>query len=167
MRIFIIGYMAAGKSTVGKRLANKLSIPFVDLDDAFEAKYRYSIPRFFEHFGEERFREFENQCLKEIIHDHDTAVISTGGGTACSDRNMLLMNNEGTTVYIKMAPKSLAHRLNRARRLRPIVRDIQNDDMLEFVEDQLSEREPFYNRAKHIVKGESLDIDELARVIET
>jgi shikimate kinase len=166
MRIFIIGYMAAGKSTVGKRLANKLSIPFVDLDDAFEAKYRYSIPRFFEHFGEERFREFENQCLKEIIHDHDTAVISTGGGTACSDRNMLLMNNEGTTVYIKMAPKSLAHRLNRARRLRPIVRDIQNDDMLEFVEDQLSEREPFYNRAKHIVKGESLDIDELARVIE-
>lgn len=167
MRIFIIGYMGAGKTTVGKRLANKLSIPFVDLDDAFEAKYRYSIPRFFEHFGEERFREFENQCLKEIIHEHDTAVISTGGGTACSDRNMLLMNNEGITVYIKMAPKSLAHRLIHARRLRPIVRDIQNDVMLGFVEDQLSEREPFYNRAKHTVKGESLDIEDLVSLVES
>ncbi len=167
MRIFIIGYMGAGKSTVGKRLANKLSIPFVDLDDAFEAKYRYSIPRFFEHFGEERFREFENQCLKEIILEHDTAVISTGGGTACSDRNMLLMNSEGTTVYIKMTPKSLAHRLIHARRLRPVVRDIQNEDMLAFVEDQLSEREPFYTKASVTIKGEDLDLEELVEIIES
>jgi len=91
VRIFIIGYMGAGKSTVGKRLANKLDFPFVDLDDAFEARYRYSIPRFFDHFGEDRFRELENQCLKEIIHDHKTVVISTGGGTACSNRNIFLI----------------------------------------------------------------------------
>jgi len=167
MRIFIIGYMGAGKSTVGRRLANRLNIPFVDLDDAFEAKFRYSIPRFFDHFGEERFREFENQCLREIISEHDTAVISTGGGTACSVENMSLMNTEGITIYLKMASKSLALRLNKARRLRPIIRDIQNDDMLEFIEEQMTKREPFYEQAKLVIKGESLDLDELAGLLET
>lgn len=161
MRIFIIGYMGAGKSTIGKRLASKLGTTFVDLDDAFEARYRYSIPRFFDHFGEERFREFEHQCLKEIIDENEKAVISTGGGTACLKNNMALMKQSGITVYIKMHPKSLAHRLTRARRLRPVIRDIQNDDMQGFVEEQLAEREPFYNQADITIKGESLNLDEL------
>lgn len=167
MRIYIIGYMGAGKSTVGKRLANRLDVPFVDLDDAFESKYRYSIPRFFEHFGEERFREFEHQCLKEITDEHNTAVISTGGGTACYHNNLELMKENGTTVYLKMHPKSLAHRLNHARRLRPVIRDINNDDMLRFVEDQLYERETFYNQADHIVKGEDLDMKNLIIKLDT
>ena len=67
MRIFIIGYMGAGKSTNGRRLANRLGIPFIDIDEAFELRFRYSIPRFFDHFGEERFRDLEHQCLKEIF----------------------------------------------------------------------------------------------------
>jgi len=166
MRIFIIGYMGAGKSTVGKKLANKLDVTFVDLDDAFEAKYRYSIPSFFDHFGEEKYREFENECLKEIITDHEKAVISTGGGTACFNDNISLMNDEGTTVYIKMHPKSLAERLNRARRLRPVVRDIQNDDMQKFVEEQLLERSPYYEQAMITIKGESIDIEELMKNLD-
>jgi len=165
MRIFIIGYMGAGKSTVGKRLANNLNIPFVDLDDAFEARFRYSIPRFFDHFGEKRFREFEYRCLKEIIKDHDHAVISTGGGTACFNDNISLMNKEGITVYIKMHPKSLALRLNRARRLRPVVRDIKNSDMQKFIEEQLADREGFYEQAKITVKGENLNMEKLTEEI--
>ena len=167
MRIFIIGYMGAGKSTVGKRLANNLDIPFVDLDDAFEARFRYSIPHFFDHFGEKRFREFEHRCLKEIIKDHEHAVISTGGGTACFNNNISLMNEKGITVYIKMHPKSLAHRLNRARRLRPVVRDIQNSDMQEFIEEQLAEREPYYEQATTIIKGENLDMEDLISKLKT
>ena len=130
--------MGAGKSTVGKKLANRLNIPFVDLDDAFESRYRYSIPRFFDHFGEERFREFEHQCLKEVTDEYVDAVISTGGGTACSDQNIKMMKENGITVYLKMHPKSLAHRLTRARRLRPIVRNVNNDDMHGFVKSQLA-----------------------------
>jgi len=163
MRIYIIGYMGAGKSTIGKRLANKLDFPFVDLDDAFESKYRYSIPRFFDHFGEERFREFENQCLKDISAENEKAVVSTGGGTACFGNNLTHMQKSGVTVYVKMHPKSLAQRLNKARRLRPIIRDIQNDDMQAFVEEQLQAREEFYNQAQIIVKGESLDLGELVK----
>ena len=167
MRIFIIGYMGAGKTTVGKRLASRLGVKFIDLDDAFEAKYRYSIPRFFDHFGEEKFRDLENKCLKEIIAENEDAVISTGGGTACFMDNLGLMQNFGITVYLKMHPRSLAHRLNRARRLRPVVREIHNDNMEEFVEEQLAEREPFYKQAHITVKGESFDIEGLVGSLET
>jgi len=158
--------MGAGKSTVGKRLARKLGKRFVDLDEAFEAKFRYSIPRFFDHFGEVRFREFEKQCLHDIIEKEDDAVISTGGGTACFHDNIDLMNRNGITIYLKMHPKSIAHRLNRARRLRPVVRDINNDGMQKFVEEQLDEREPFYDQAQIIVKGESLDLDMLVAELD-
>jgi shikimate kinase len=166
MRIFIIGYMGAGKTTVGKRLANRLGVNFIDLDDAFEAKYRYSIPRFFDHFGEEKFRDLENECLKEIIAKNENAVISTGGGTACFRDNMDIMQKAGTTIYLKMHPKSLAHRLNRARRLRPVVRDIENDNMQVFVESQLAEREIHYNQADIIIKGESLDLDDVVSKLD-
>jgi shikimate kinase len=159
--------MGAGKSTIGKRLANRLDIPFVDLDDAFEEKYRYSIPSFFDRFGEERFREFEHQCLKDITAEHSKAVISTGGGTACFYNNLEHMKESGTTVYLKMHPKSLAHRLNQARRLRPVIRDISNNDMYSFVEDQLTEREVFYEQADVTVKGEDLDIGDLVMKLET
>ena len=161
MRIYIIGYMGAGKSTVGKRLANKLGFAFIDLDDAFESKFRYSIPRFFDQFGENRFRELEHQCLKEIITENEMAVISTGGGTACFYNNIDLMNASGISLYLKMHPKSLSQRLTRARRLRPVIRDIPNADMQSFVESQLEEREPFYKQASITVKGESLDMEEL------
>ena len=161
MRIFIIGYMGAGKSTVGKRLANRINMPFIDLDDVFEAKYRYSIPRFFDHFGEEKFREFEHICLKEIISENDHAVISTGGGTACHHGNIDIMNSEGLTVYLKMHPSSLTQRLSMARRLRPVIRDVEDNDMRDFIEEQLSEREKHYTKATITVKGESLDLDKL------
>jgi len=161
MRIFIIGYMGAGKSTVGKRLANRINMPFIDLDDVFEAKYRYSIPNFFDDFGEEKFHEFEHSCLKEIISENEHAVISTGGGTACHHGNIDIMNKEGLTVYLKMHPSSLTKRLNMARRLRPVIRNVEGTDMRNFIEGQLSEREKFYNKATITVKGKSLDLDGL------
>lgn len=166
MRIYIIGYMGAGKSTVGKRLANRLGMDFIDLDDAFENKFRYSIPRFFDRFGEERFRAFERQCMKEITEEHDHVVISTGGGLACFHDNIDYMNKNGITVYLKMHPMSLAHRLNNARRLRPVVRDIPTEEMLPFVEKQLAEREKFYEIANIVVKGEDLDLESLTRRLE-
>lgn len=166
MRIFIVGYMGAGKSTNGRRLSNRLEMPFIDIDEAFEEKYRYSIPRFFDHFGEDQFRDLEQQCLKEIIDENPHAVISTGGGTPCFHDNMRLMNENGLTIYFQMHPKSVALRLTNSKRLRPITRDIAPDKMLSFVTEQLSEREVFYNQADIIIKGENLDMDELIKKIK-
>ena len=167
MLVFIIGYMGAGKSTVGKRLATKLDMPFVDLDDAFEERYRYSIPRFFEHFGEEKFRELEHACLRSVIAEHVHAVISTGGGTPCHYDNMALMNDAGLTVYLEMRPSSLARRLADAKRLRPLIRDLKHGDMQGYVSRQLSEREDFYLKAKLRVKGENLDLDALVAAVRS
>ena len=141
-------------------------MPFIDLDDVFESKYRYSIPNFFDQFGEEKFREFEHICLKEIISENYHAVISTGGGTACHHGNIDIMNSKGLTIYLKMHPSSLAQRLNMARRLRPVIRDIEGMDMRNFIEEQLSEREQYYNKATITVKGESLDMDGLVEKLE-
>jgi shikimate kinase len=157
--------MGAGKSTNGKRLAHRLEIPFIDIDEAFEEKFRYSIPRFFDHFDENRFRDLEHQCLREIIDENTDAVISTGGGTPCFHGNMELMKKNGLTVYFHMHPKSLALRLNNSRRLRPVIRDIKHEKMLSFVEEQLSEREVFYQQADIIIKGENLDLDKLVQQI--
>ena len=104
--------------------------------------------------------------MREVSAENEEAVISTGGGTACFKNNLAHMQENGTTVYIKMHPKSLAIRLNKARRLRPVVRDIQNKDMLTFVEEQLKEREEYYEQARIIVKGESLDLIELVKKIK-
>lgn len=165
MRIFIVGYMGAGKSTVGKRLARKLDLPFIDLDDAFEQKYRYSIPNFFDHFGEEKFRELEHQLLNEIILNNQDAVISTGGGTASYFNNMELINDSGLSVYLKMSALSISHRLKMARKLRPVIREVQHEDMLEFIKKQLAERELFYNKARLSVKGENFDLEHLVEQI--
>jgi shikimate kinase len=166
MRIFIIGYMGAGKTTVGRRLASRIDMFHIDLDDAFEERYRYSIPSFFDRFGEEKFREFEHECLKWIIRENERAVISTGGGTARHNDNMALMNDSGISIYLKMHPASLAQRLRHARRLRPLVRDVHHDAMLDFVEEQLAGREKFYERADIIVQGESVDLDGLVEVLD-
>jgi shikimate kinase len=166
MRVFIVGYMGAGKTTVGKRLGRRTGMPHIDLDDAFEERFRYSIPSFFDRFGEEKFREFEHECLKWIIRENARAVISTGGGTPCHHGNMALMNASGISIYLKMHPASLAKRLRSARRLRPLVRDVHYDDMQAFVEEQLAVREEFYERADITVKGEDVDLDVLVEVLK-
>lgn len=166
MRIFIVGYMGAGKSTIGKRLARKLDLPFIDLDDAFEEKHHYSIPNFFDHFGEDKFRDFEQELLKEVITKNPDAVISTGGGTACYFDNMDLMNESGLSVYLKMSPMSISHRLKMARKLRPVIREVHHDDMLEFIEEQLRIRGKYYDKAQLIVKGENFRLEQLIKQIE-
>jgi len=102
VRIFIIGYMGAGKSTVGKRLARFLGIHFIDLDEAFESKFRYSIPRFFDHFGEVRFREFEKQCLRDIIETEDGTYYT--GMTNDLARRMQdhLSNTSRSATYLRV-----------------------------------------------------------------
>jgi len=109
-RIFIIGYMGSGKTTVGKLLARSLSLEFIDLDAYIENKYRKTISALFAGKGEEEFRKIESQALHEVAQFEDV-VISTGGGAPCYLDNMALMNQAGTTVYIKADPEELAARL--------------------------------------------------------
>lgn len=161
MKIFLVGFMGAGKTTIGRKLARALDFEFYDSDLYFEEKFHFSIYKFFEVFGEQKFREFERDILMELFENNQDMIISTGGGTACFYENMKLMNGEGITVYVKMHLKSLKHRLLNAKRPRPAIHGLNENEMELFIKRLLTEREKFYEQAKIVVKGEDCDISDL------
>lgn len=155
--------MGSGKSTLGKRLANKLKLDFIDLDEYFEQKFRTSITLFFERYGEDSFRKLEHEVLKEVIEKHGKIVISTGGGTPCFFNNIDLMNRNGTTVYLKLPPAVLASRLSNSpfRYRRPKLKGLDKKELLETVTSHLIEREKFYNQAKVIIDVFEMKTDDI------
>ena len=165
MKIFLIGYMGSGKSTVGKHLAEKLALKFIDLDDYIEKESGKTIPEIFEKEGEEKFRSMERVFLEQIIKK-DNAVIALGGGTPCFHNNMGLILKNGVSVYMQMEPGALVKRLIKARRKRPLIEGMNEVDLQFFIEANLEKRLPYYIQATHIVKSENQSAEELANKIE-
>jgi shikimate kinase len=145
-KIFLIGYMGSGKTTIGKLLAKKMNLQFVDIDLFIENRYRKSITAIFAEKGEAGFREIERRTLQEIAGFEDI-VISTGGGLPCFFDNMDVMNDSGTTIYLKTSMKELVKRLNTGKQNRPLIKDKTTAELYEFVDQNLQKREPFYNKA--------------------
>lgn len=164
MRIFLIGYMCSGKSTVGKRLAKRLNYDFIDLDDFFEENYHISIEGFFEKYDEEAFRKLENKLLNDLLK-FDNVVISTGGGTPCFYDNMEIIKNNDVSIYLKMHEKSLETRVLNSRKTRPVLKHVKKENLNEFIKKQIKEREEYYLKATHIIKGESVDYNEIERML--
>lgn len=165
MRIFLTGYMYSGKTTIGKKVARKLELPFYDLDDYFEIKYKISVTQFFEKYSEELFRKLETETLAELIRQEDNVLISTGGGTACFNHNMELMNASGLTVYVEMSPKSVFARMQASKKKRPLLLQVQKDKVEAFIEKHLEERRKYYRQSRLTIKGENADIDQISRLI--
>ncbi len=165
MRVFLIGYMGAGKTTIGKALARKLGFKFIDLDYAFEERYKITIPKFFSKYDEEAFRNLEADVLHHYL-SLDGFVISTGGGLPCFFDNMDQIIDNGVAIYLKMPPKALAHRLKHSKKIRPIIENKQPEELIAFIEEQLKKRELYYNRAQYIVDGINLDLDSLANILK-
>jgi len=164
MRIYITGYMGSGKSTIGKKLATKLGLLFIDLDQLIENKYRITIPDIFNRYDEDAFRLVEHNTLLETF-TFDNAVISTGGGTPCFYNNMDMINQHGLSVYIRMNEKSLYDRLINSKKKRPLLADKTPKQVMGHISKQLAERESYYLQSKLIVKWESMDIKTLVEVI--
>ena len=164
MRVYLIGYMAAGKSRLGKDLAEQTGFDFIDLDDLFEERYRISIIDFFDKYNEEIFRKLEQEILLETKYN-DHSIISTGGGTPCFFDNMQFIRDNGTSVYIRVSPSGLSSRLLSIRRKRPLLKDLPPLELEPFIVQQLEEREHFYLLADHIVDGPDVDPKEIIRLI--
>ncbi|MDU1891431.1 MAG: shikimate kinase [Dysgonomonas sp.] len=154
-RIFLIGYMGAGKTTAGRELAKTLNLEFVDLDHFIQARYQKTVSQLFQDSGEEEFRSIEKNILKEV-GEFENVIISTGGGTPCFFDNMEYMNSVGTTVYLKASPKALSERLNTCKEKRPLIKDKNEEELFRFVTESLLKREPFYSQAKVIFEMEEL-----------
>lgn len=160
MKIFLIGFMGSGKTTSGKRLAAALNYPFFDLDHQIAAATGMSVPAYFAAYGEDAFRQLEQEILQTFAYP-DSCVISTGGGTPCYYDNMDWMNNHGLTVFIDMPPVALAKRLEQGKHKRPLLKDLNSDEMVAFIREKLEDRLPFYNKAKVIINGISLTTESL------
>lgn len=148
IRIILIGYMGAGKTTVGKALAQELHLPFYDLDWYIEERYHRTIPQIFAERGEEGFRKLERQMLHEVAEFEDI-VLSSGGGTPCFFDNMDYMNAQGQTVYLKASPEVLYQHLKMGKTERPLLKDKTAEEMMDYIRASLQQREPFYEQARH------------------
>lgn len=163
-RIFLIGYMGSGKSTVGKKLAAKIGYDFIDLDKFIETEYKQTISEIFATKGEKEFRAMEHNALKKLI-EKNKLVVACGGGTPCYYNNMELMNNHGMTVYLKMSSDSLVNRLSNAKNERPLIANKTGMELRQYVNQQLEKREDIYHQAHYIVKGKDLNVDELGAFV--
>ncbi len=164
-RIYLIGFMGSGKSTLGKRLKSELGWDFLDLDDYFEMRYQTTIKQYFAEHGEEAFRRAETMMLSEISHK-EKVVIATGGGTPCYFDNMQVMNASGLTIYIQLSVQTLAGRLSGTKQVRPLVAGKEGSELIAYIEEKLAEREAYYEQAKVIADGDTLGVDGFVRIIK-
>lgn len=152
-RIFLIGYMGAGKTTIGQQLATRLGYKFLDMDHVIEEKMQQSVSQIFSEKGEEEFRRLERECLDKISTEQNV-VVATGGGAPCFYDNMERMNAYGLTVYLCLSPEQLQERLELSHKnKRPLLAQREGKELLDFIRQNLSEREPFYRKATLVVSG--------------
>ena len=156
IRIFLTGYMGAGKTTLGKAFARKLNLPFVDLDWYMEERFHKTVGELFVERGEAGFRELEKNMLHEVGAFEDV-VISTGGGAPCFFDNMDFMNRKGKTVFLNVHPDVLFRRLRVAKQQRPILQGKQDDELKEFIIRALEKRTPFYSQAQYVFNADELE----------
>mgnify|MGYP002509184415 CR=1 FL=1 len=155
-RIILIGYMGAGKTTLGKALAQVTDLQFIDLDWYIEMRYHRSVAQLFAERGEDGFRELERNMLHEAAEFEDI-VLSCGGGTPCFFDNMEYIRSVSESVYLKATPEVLAQHLQMGRVERPLIKGKSPEELLEYIRTSLSQREHFYMQAKHIVDVTLLD----------
>jgi shikimate kinase len=165
MKIFLIGFMGSGKSTVGVDLAHILGYRFIDLDEYIEQKHNLSIKLIFETKGEDYFRMIENETLKEVCSFEGDFVISSGGGTSCFYNNIDYMNRNGITVYLRAEVSTLVARLIESKVDRPLLWGKTKDELNEYIIRVLNERKKYYEKAQVIIDADNVNPKDLAQLI--
>lgn len=146
--IFLIGYMGCGKTTLGMALARHMHLPFIDLDDYIEERCEATVKEIFAQVGEQRFREIERTCLEEVAMMQGV-IVACGGGTPCQPGNMELMNSRGTTIWLTTSAQRIASRLTlpEQKAKRPLIAAMSDDEVHDYVEQHIAQREPHYSKA--------------------
>ena len=150
IRIILIGYMGAGKTTIGKTLAKRLNIPFYDLDWYIETRMRKRVKQIFDERGEEGFRIIEKNMLHEAA-EFENVVLACGGGTPCFFDNMEYMVGQGDVVYLRGTPEVLFRHLKMGKGVRPLLLGKNDEELLEYIRENVRKREEFYTKANHII----------------
>lgn len=146
MNIILVGLPGSGKTTIGRQLARRLGLPFVDSDQVIEARLGCSIREYFEREGEDAFRDLEQTVLDELSQQHQ-GVLSTGGGSVLRPVNRQRLHERGHVVYLRSAPEDVYRRL-RHDKSRPL---LQVQDPLARLRALHEARDPLYREAAHLV----------------
>ena len=159
IRIILIGYMGAGKTTIGKVLAREMGLEFYDLDNYIEDRFHQTISDIFAQKGEEGFREVERKMLHEVA-EFENVIISCGGGTPCFFDNMDYMNAQGETIFLDAPPAVLKEHLQMGKTVRPLIQGKTSEELIAYIETSLQKRLPYYQQAKHTLQIEVIHTKE-------
>jgi len=167
MKIVLLGYMGSGKSIIGKKLSEKLHYNFYDLDDLIEKEEAMSVAELFLLKGEIYFRKIEHQIFATLLSNSDDFVLSLGGGTPCYSNNHLLLKNPNiVSVYLSASVNTLFERLQNEQSRRPLIADLNHEQLKDFIAKNSFERSYFYNQASFKVIVDGKNIDQITAEIE-
>ena len=160
--------MASGKSSIGKKLAKKLSLDFIDLDDFIVSKEKMSISDIFVKKGEIYFRKIESIYLNEVLQMNKSYILALGGGTPCYGNNMELINNSNSnSFYLQASVNKLSQKLISKREKRPLVASLDDEQIFEYVGKHIFERRQFYEKAKYTIKTDNKKKSEIVNEIKS
>lgn len=159
--IFLIGYMGSGKTTLGNAVAARAHIPFVDLDHYIEQSEGMTVKEIFAAKGENGFRLIERQALTHFCCSQTPILVACGGGTPCFFDNMELMNSAGTTIFLDASIPTLVRRLSQARAQRPLIANLNDEQLAEFINKNLNARLPLYSKCSARFTSDNLESEEM------
>ena len=165
MKIFLIGFMGSGKTYWGRQLSQKLGIPFFDSDEQIVLEENKSIAEIFALEGEEHFRLLEKSTLHTISESNESFVMACGGGTPCYFNNIEYMHEIGTTVWIHTPLDILFQRLIREKEVRPLLKDLNDEQLKDFIVKKYSDRKIYYEQADVKLDEEPLQLEKLIEKI--
>ncbi|RPH29742.1 MAG: shikimate kinase [Bacteroidales bacterium] len=165
MKVYLIGFMASGKTTVGIELAKTLHYEFIDLDAYIERKYNKTVKQIFEQKGEDHFRILENDALREVSAFEGDFIIAAGGGTSCFYNSIDFMNKTGLTIYLKAEVAELVARLIASKTDRPLLWGKTQQELNDYIIRVLDERKKYYEKAKITIESAGIDVRQLAQTI--
>jgi shikimate kinase len=165
MKIFLIGFMGSGKSHWGKRLSDRLRLPYFDLDEVIVAAEGRPITEIFASDGEEYFRWKEQQLLEKYIDENSAFVCATGGGTPCFFNNIELMKKAGIVVWLNTALDVLVQRLVKEKEKRPLIREVSDAELRSFILKKMNDRRLYYEQADLHIDEDQITLDDLLKQI--
>lgn len=162
MKIYLIGLPGCGKSTLGKQLAKRMNVPFIDLDIAIEQREGNPIKDIFKQKGEAYFRKIEADTLKKVSEGLPEFIMATGGGAPVFFDNMEIMNKFGQTVFLDVPAREIANRILKTNKEeRPLLAKLAPDELKDQIEFLRSQRISFYNQAMHKVSSDAILVDDV------
>lgn len=164
-KVFLVGMMGSGKSYWAEKLKKKLKVPAYDLDGLVEMMEEKTIKEIFEEDGEDYFRKAEAKMLR-LFSEKKQFILSVGGGTACYNDNIKWMNKQGITIWIDEPVEVLSERLAKEKSHRPLIKDLDDEALGQFLTDKLQERNSFYEQCTYRITGKELSENTLAKLIK-